>query len=234
MRAEHGFPPLPPSPTTTLPPPPPVTVDDCIGWGEETQVSDRNKMRHLMFDIFKQPLTHISSIPKGCVEWLLVMLEQVLDVSEAFDLEDLRFFLDHFPEIENGIIQIQCACPRAWPSITILLFTSIRLLLHCWKKRGKGGGADMSVMPTHLHFAVCIVRSDWRGNKNPTFTQSNHRYGNKEFNCTGCCHPRLMLASSVCRMLVIKTTELRNNRRWMKKNKRFFPSKVNSFGRLGV
>lgn len=72
-----------------------------------------------MFDIFKQPLTHISSIPEGCVEWLLVMLEQVLDVSEAFDLEDLRFFLDHFPEIENRIIQIQCAYSRAGPSITI-------------------------------------------------------------------------------------------------------------------
>lgn len=68
-----------------------------------------------MFDIFKQPLTHISSIPEGCVECLLVMLEQVLDVSEAFDLEDLRFFLDDFPETENRIIGIQCACPRRGP-----------------------------------------------------------------------------------------------------------------------
>lgn len=75
-------------------------------------MSDRNKMKHLMLDIFKQPLTHISSIPEGCVEWLLVMLEQVLDVSEAFDLEDLWFFLDDFPEMENQIIQIRCACPR--------------------------------------------------------------------------------------------------------------------------
>lgn len=65
-----------------------------------------------MFDIFKQPLTHISSIPEGCVEWLLVMLEQVLDVSKAFNLEDLWFFLNDFPEIENLIIQIQYAHPQ--------------------------------------------------------------------------------------------------------------------------
>lgn len=39
----------------------------------------------------------ISSIPKSGVEWLLVMLEQILDVSKAFNLEDLRFLLDDFP-----------------------------------------------------------------------------------------------------------------------------------------
>lgn len=54
-----------------------------------------------MSDIFKYPLTHISSIPKGCVEWLLVMLKQVLDVGKAFNLEDLWFLLNDFPEI-NG------------------------------------------------------------------------------------------------------------------------------------
>ena len=90
-------------------------------------MSDGNKMRHLMFDIFKQPLTHISSIPEGCVEWLLVMLEQVLDVSEAFDLEDLRFFLDDFPEIENRIIQTVCVS-SAWPSINVISARRILLL----------------------------------------------------------------------------------------------------------
>lgn len=49
-------------------------------------------------DIFKHPLTHISSIPKGSIEWLLVMLEQVLDVCKAFNLEDLWFLLDDLPE----------------------------------------------------------------------------------------------------------------------------------------
>lgn len=57
-------------------------------------------MGTVMFDIFKHPLTHISSIPKGCIEWLLVMLEQVLDVSKAFNLEDLWFLLNDFPETE--------------------------------------------------------------------------------------------------------------------------------------
>lgn len=49
-------------------------------------------------DIFKHPLTHISSIPKGGVEWLLVMLEQVFDVCKAFNLEDLWFLLNDLPE----------------------------------------------------------------------------------------------------------------------------------------
>lgn len=49
-------------------------------------------------DIFKHPLTHISSIPKGCIEWLLVMLKQVLDVCKAFNLEDLWFLLNDLPE----------------------------------------------------------------------------------------------------------------------------------------
>lgn len=61
-------------------------------------------MRDLLFDIFKQLLTYISSIPEGCVEWLFVMLEQVLDVSKAFNLEDLWLFLNDFPEIEHLII----------------------------------------------------------------------------------------------------------------------------------
>lgn len=39
----------------------------------------------------------ISSIPKGGVEWLLVMLEQVLDICKAFNLEDLRFLLNDLP-----------------------------------------------------------------------------------------------------------------------------------------
>lgn len=46
---------------------------------------------------FTGPLTHVSSVPEGGVEWLLVMLEQVPDVCKAFDLEDLRFLLDDFP-----------------------------------------------------------------------------------------------------------------------------------------
>lgn len=54
-----------------------------------------------MPDIFKHPLTHISSIPKGGVEWLLVMLEQVLDIGKAFNLEDLWFLLDDLPEINS-------------------------------------------------------------------------------------------------------------------------------------
>lgn len=70
-----------------------------------------------MFDIFKQPLTHISSIPEGCVEWLLVMLEQVLDVSKAFNLEDLWLFLNDFPETENLIIQIQYVYPQRAPQL---------------------------------------------------------------------------------------------------------------------
>lgn len=72
-------------------------------------------MRDPSFDIFKQLLTHISSIPEGCVEWLLVMLEQVLDVSKAFNLEDLWLFLNDFPEIENLIIQIQYEYPQHAP-----------------------------------------------------------------------------------------------------------------------
>lgn len=39
----------------------------------------------------------ISSIPKGGVERLLVMLEQVLDVCKAFNLEDLWFLLNDLP-----------------------------------------------------------------------------------------------------------------------------------------
>lgn len=56
-----------------------------------------------MSDTFKHPLTHISSIPKGGVEWLFVMLEQVLDISKAFNLEDLRFLLDDLPENKQPI-----------------------------------------------------------------------------------------------------------------------------------
>lgn len=96
--------------------PPPMTASVC----GETQVYDRNKMRDWMFDIFKQPLTHISPIPKGCVEWLLVMLEQVLDVSKAFNLEDLWFFLNDFPEKENPIIEIQHAYYQHAPVDIIL------------------------------------------------------------------------------------------------------------------
>lgn len=55
----------------------------------------------VMPDIFKHPLTHISSIPKGSVEWLFVMLEQVLDISKAFNLEDLWFLLDDLPETNS-------------------------------------------------------------------------------------------------------------------------------------
>lgn len=55
-----------------------------------------------MPDIFKHPLTHISSIPKGSVEWLFVMLEQVLDISKAFNLEDLGFLLDDLPETQTA------------------------------------------------------------------------------------------------------------------------------------
>lgn len=66
-----------------------------------TQLSDRHCVNALMSDIFKHPLTHISPIPKGCVEWLLVMLEQVLDISKAFNLEDLWFLLDDLPEINR-------------------------------------------------------------------------------------------------------------------------------------
>lgn len=83
-------------------------------------------MRRRTFDIFKQPLTHISSIPEGCVERLLVMLEQVLDVGEAFDLEDLRFFLDYFPGRENRIIQTQRRACSASPSISMLADTFYR------------------------------------------------------------------------------------------------------------
>lgn len=42
--------------------------------------------------------THISSIPKGGIKWLLVMLEQVLDVCKAFNLEDLWFLLNDLSE----------------------------------------------------------------------------------------------------------------------------------------
>lgn len=49
-------------------------------------------------DIFKHALTHISSIPKGGIKWLLVMLEQVLDVCKAFNLEDLWFLLNDLSE----------------------------------------------------------------------------------------------------------------------------------------
>lgn len=80
-------------------------------------------MRRRTFDIFKQPLTHISSIPEGCVERLLVMLEQVLDVGEAFDLEDLWFFLDHFPGRENRIIQTRRRASSPSPSISIFADT---------------------------------------------------------------------------------------------------------------
>lgn len=52
-------------------------------------------------DIFKHSLTHISSIPKGGVEWLLVMLEQVLDICKAFNLEDLWFLLNDLPEADR-------------------------------------------------------------------------------------------------------------------------------------
>lgn len=67
-----------------------------------------------MPDILKHPLTHISSIPKGRVEWLLVMLEQVLDVSKAFNLEDLGFLLDDLPETNSQCDQTNmCMCsPR--------------------------------------------------------------------------------------------------------------------------
>lgn len=76
------------------------TDHDCIdSWN--TQLSDWHCVSALMSDIFKHPLTHISSIPKGCVEWLLVMLEQVLDISKAFNLEDLWFLLDDLPEINR-------------------------------------------------------------------------------------------------------------------------------------
>lgn len=85
-------------------------------------------MRRRMFDIFKQPLTHISSIPEGCVERLLVMLEQVLDVGEAFDLEDLRFFLDHLPGRESRVIQTQ-RHPRHRPrSVSSLTRFTVKLL----------------------------------------------------------------------------------------------------------
>lgn len=56
-------------------------------------------------DIFKHPLTHISSIPKGRVEWLLVMLEQVLDIRKAFNLEDLWFLLNDLPEATDSLIR---------------------------------------------------------------------------------------------------------------------------------
>lgn len=67
-----------------------------------------------MSDIFKRPLTHISSIPKGGVEWLLVMLEQVLDVSKAFNLEDLRFLLNYLPEASRQSDYSSTCMPLAW------------------------------------------------------------------------------------------------------------------------
>lgn len=62
----------------------------------------------LSFGVYSEDPTHwnshllvgkhiISSIPKGGVEWLLVMLEQVLDICKAFNLEDLWFLLDDLP-----------------------------------------------------------------------------------------------------------------------------------------
>lgn len=60
-------------------------------------------------NIFKHALTHISSIPKGSVEWLLVMLEQVLDVCKAFNLEDLWFLFNDLPET-NSLIRATHIC----------------------------------------------------------------------------------------------------------------------------
>ncbi len=75
---------------------------DCINfWKAQLTALWHAKSRRFNVwesDIFKHPLTHISSIPKGGVEWLLVMLEQVLDISKAFNLEDLRFLLYDLPE----------------------------------------------------------------------------------------------------------------------------------------
>lgn len=76
-----------------------ISQTDHDSWN--TQLSDWHCVSALMSDIFKHPLTHISSIPKGCVEWLLVMLEQVLDISKAFNLEDLWFLLNDLPEINR-------------------------------------------------------------------------------------------------------------------------------------
>lgn len=72
------------------------------------------------FDIFKNPLTHISSIPKGGVEWLLVMLEQVLDVCKAFNLEDLWFLLNDFPE-ENSLFRATLTGPYHGSTCSIAL-----------------------------------------------------------------------------------------------------------------
>lgn len=66
-----------------------------------------------MPDIFKHPLTHISSIPKGGVEWLFVMLEQVLDISKAFNLEDLGLLLDDLPETQTSRSDQTNACTRS-------------------------------------------------------------------------------------------------------------------------
>lgn len=90
-----------------------------------------------MFDIFKHPLTHISSIPKGCIEWLLVMLEQVLDVSKAFNLEDLWFLLNDFPETENMIRRIKYACPCFNFCLIVLSFLIILYVNNLFKTNNR-------------------------------------------------------------------------------------------------
>lgn len=81
----------------------------------------------IMPDIFKHLLTHISSIPKGGVEWLLVMLEQVLDISKAFNLEDLGFLLDDLPETNSQSDQTSaCTCSLGVASQLKWLNTSFK------------------------------------------------------------------------------------------------------------
>lgn len=77
---------------------------DCINLWKNTAKNKNKTHEHFNVwesDIFKHALTHISSIPEGGVEWLLVMLEQVLDVSKAFNLEDLWFLLNDLSEADR-------------------------------------------------------------------------------------------------------------------------------------
>lgn len=78
-------------------------------------------------------LTHVGPVPEGGVEGLLVVLEQILDVSKAFDLENLRLFLNDLPagSIERQLVssffhtvfltKLLCKTPSVGRKITSLL-----------------------------------------------------------------------------------------------------------------
>lgn len=82
----------------------PRRLQDYIGfwsssWAEKKKTTTTTEGFNVPeSDIFKQALTHISSIPKGCIKRLLVMLKQVLYVRKAFNLEDLWFLLNDLPK----------------------------------------------------------------------------------------------------------------------------------------